>query len=147
MLSFIKKRNPSLPGSRLAYGCEIKKLPLGAYLEALEKIQNLPVDLLTGCFPGKSLDEILLALKTLDERALVQLVTGAIGTGAPYLLSLVSHFSGVPEDKLRDDPDIGLTGLVDIVRAVWEVNELGNVVAAVRQVLPEKKTSTGSKAS
>ena len=141
------KSNPSLPGGRLVRGYEIRKLPFGAYLEALEKLQNLPGDLLSACFPGKSLDDILTDLKALDEGALLRLITGMASAGGPYLLGLVSHFSGVPVEELRDNPEIGLDGLVEIVKAVWEVNALGNVVAAVRKALPGKATNTGSRAS
>ena len=146
-----KEENPSLPGGKLVRGYVISRLPLGEYLAALDALQNLPVDLLSACFPGASLDQALQTLKTLDEKALVRLVTGMAGAGAPYALMLVSRFSGIPEKELRDDPAIGLDGLAEIVRAIWEVNGLGNVAAAVRKALPQKPkeettTPTGSRA-
>ena len=73
--------NPSLPGGRRVRGYTISRLPFGAYLQALEKLQSLPGDLLKACFPGKAADEILTALKNLDEGALVQLIAGAAGAG------------------------------------------------------------------
>ena len=94
--------NPSLPGGRRVRGYTISRLPFGAYLQALEKLQSLPGDLLRACFPGKDADEILMALKNLDEGALVQLIAGAAGAGAPYLLELISDFSGIPQDELRE---------------------------------------------
>ena len=53
--------NPSLPGGRRVRGYTISRLPFGAYLQALEKLQSLPGDLLKACFPGKAADEILTA--------------------------------------------------------------------------------------
>ena len=94
--------------------------------------------------------EALQALKTLDEQALVQLVANLAGSGAPYMLGLVSRFSGIPEKELREDPAIGLDGLVEILQAIFEVNGWGNVLAAVREALPQKPesktTPTGSRA-
>ena len=73
------------------------------------------------------------------------------GSGAPYVLGLVSRFSGIPEKELREDPAIGLDGLVEILQAIFEVNGWGNVLAAVREALPQKPeskatTPTGSRA-
>ncbi len=146
-----KAENPSLPGGKVVRGHLIPRLPLGEYLAALQALQNLPADLLSACFPGKSLTEVLQALKTLDEQALVQLVANLAGSGAPYVLGLVSRFSGIPEKELREDPAIGLDGLVEILQAIFEVNGWGNVLAAVRGVLPQKPeskatTPTGSRA-
>lgn len=139
--------NPSLPGGRRVRGYTISRLPFGAYLQALEKLQSLPGDLLRACFPGKDADEILTALKNMDEGALVQLIAGAAGVGAPYLLELISDFSGIPQDELRDDPAIGLDGLTEIVQAVWEINGLKNVLAAAKALKrPAPPTPTGSKA-
>lgn len=139
--------NPSLPGGRRVRGYTISRLPFGAYLQALEKLQSLPGDLLKACFPGKAADEILTALKNLDEGALVQLIAGAAGAGAPYLLELISDFSGIPQDELRDDPAIGLDGLTEIVQAVWEINGLKNVLAAAKALKrPAPPTPTGFKA-
>lgn len=145
-----KAENPSLPGGKLVRGRMIPRLPLGEYLAALQALQNLPADLLSACFPGKSLSEVLQALKSLDEQALVQLAANLAGSGAPYVLGLVSRFSGIPEKELREDPAIGLDGLVEILQAVFEVNGWGNVLAAVREALPQRPkkatTPTGSRA-
>ena len=121
-----KAENPSLPGGKVVRGHLIPRLPLGEYLAALQ------------------------ALKTLDEQALVQLVANLAGSGAPYVLGLVARFSGIPEKELREDPAIGLDGLVEILQAIFEVNGWGNVLAAVREALPQKPesrtTPTGSRA-
>ena len=57
-----KAENPSLPGGKVVRGHLIPRLPLGEYLAALQALQNLPADLLSACFPGKSLTEVLQAL-------------------------------------------------------------------------------------
>ena len=95
-----KAENPSLPGGKVVRGHLIPRLPLGEYLAALQALQNLPADLLSACFPGKSLTEVLQALKTLDEQALVQLVA-----------NLASERLGVPAGiidlSLAPTPAIG----------------------------------------
>lgn len=127
--------NPSLPGSVWVRGFEVKKMPLGAFLQALERIQHAPQAILAACFPGKTIDEILSALKALDEEMLAAALTTGLSTAAPMLLGLLSDLSGVPEDTLLNDPTFGPDGIVELVKVVWEVNNLKNLVAA----LPKRK--------
>lgn len=148
---FVRKKaeNPSLPAGKLVRGHTIPRLPVGSYMEAVQALKNLPVDLISACFPGKTLSEALGELKSLDEQALMRLVVNIAGSGVPYVLGIIAQFSGIAEKDLLEDPDIGLDGLVEIVQAIWEVNGWGNVVAAVHSALPQKPAKTihtGSKA-
>ena len=140
------KGNPSLPGSVWVRGYEVKKMPLGAFLKALERIQHAPTAILSACFPGRTLDEILTALKNLDESLLAAALTTGLSTAAPMLLGLLSELSGVPEDVLLNDPAFGPDGIVELVKTVWEINNLKNLVAALpkKQVAPQNKTRPGS---
>ena len=112
----------------------VRKLPLQGYLDASARLQDLPADLLGVCFPGAGLPEVFEQLKRLDETKLAQLVTRAVNGAVPFALALVSDLSGIAEKDLREDPEIGLAGIVEIVQAVWEVNGLGNVVAALAKL-------------
>lgn len=139
-----EKGNPSLPGSVWVRGYEIKKMPLGTFLQALERIQHAPQAILSACFPGKSIDEILAALKALDEEMLAAALTTGLSTAAPMLLGLLSDLSGVPEDTLLNDPAFGPDGIVELVKAVWEINNLKNLVAALPKRKGAPQTNSGS---
>jgi len=145
MMDFMRK---SLPKTVKVCGYEIKKMPMGAFLNALETIQTAPTKILNAIWPGKTLDEVLFDLKHLDEQMLVQLITGALSTAAPMLLSMLSELSGIPEEKLREDPNIGPAGIVEIIKTVWEVNDLKNVVAALGDLWSRKapQMKSGSRA-
>lgn len=121
-------------------------MPLGAFLRALERIQSAPAAILSACFPGKSIDEILSALKALDDDLLAAALTAGLTTAAPMLIGLLSELSGVPEDTLMDDPAFGPDGIVELVEAVWEINNLKNLVAAFpkRRGAPQNKAKPGS---
>lgn len=136
-MNFMRK---SLPQAVKVCGgkYEIKKMPVGAFFDALETIQTAPAEIMKAIWPGQTLDGILADLKTLDEQMLVRLVTGAIGTAAPMLLAMLSELSGIPEEALREDPAIGPSGIVEIVKAIWQLNDLGNVGAALGNLWKSK---------
>lgn len=140
-MSFMRK---SLPQTVKVCGgkYEIKKMPWGAFLNALEAIETAPGAIMQAIWPGKKVDDILNEMKSLDEQMLVRLITGALGTAAPMLLAMLAELSGIPEDALRDDPAIGPAGLVEIVKAVWSINDLGNVGAALSELWSSKAPRT-----
>lgn len=147
MLSpFNKSIKKSIPASVTVCGYVIKKRPIGAYLDAITRIDSLPADLLEACFPGMSLGEVFAALKELDTKMLTQVLLACMQVAPAFLLQLVSDLSLVPYASLRDDEAIGLDGLVDIVKAVWEVNDLGKILATLGQLTTAKSpASSGSK--
>ena len=140
----LKNSNPSLPGSVWVRGYEIKKMPLGAFLKALERIQSAPGAILSACFPGKSIDEILTALKALDEELLAAALATGLTTAAPMLIGMLSQLSGVPEEALLNDPAFGPDGIAELVRAVWEINNLKNLLAAFPKRKGAPQTNNGS---
>ena len=47
-------------------GYEIKRLPLGRYLEMTEMLRTMPETLMKACFPGMTAMQILAMLKNVD---------------------------------------------------------------------------------
>lgn len=126
------KTTLSLGASKTVCGYEIKKMPLGAYLRAAERLQNLPSDFLEACFPGKTLEAVLDELTKADESTITNLITRLITTLPQYLFAVISELSGIPPDTLENDSNIGFDGLVEIINAVIEVNRLGEAVSGLK---------------
>ena len=81
------KSSLSLGQSVRVCGVEIKKMPLGAYLRALDKLRNLPEDFISQCFPGKTMQEVLDSLSGIDENGVIGLITtvmDGLNTVLPY---------------------------------------------------------------
>ena len=142
MINYFKKiaGNLSLPQCRRVRGYEIKRMPIGAYIAALEQMQNFPAEAMAAVFPGMNADAILGQLKTIDTAMIGQIAVRAFSALPKHASTLVSALTGIPEDKLLNDPGIGLDGLVEIVDAWLEVNNIENFIGAARSLMAKAKT-------
>jgi len=87
------KAKLSLPESRTVCGYEIKKMPIGAYLRAAERLGSLPEGLISACFPGKSPAEVLDSLTQIAKDGLANII-GAFIKG-PSLIILDVEMPGM----------------------------------------------------
>ncbi len=134
----------SLPKTRTVRGYEIKRLPIGGYLQAIEALQDLPGDLLTACFPGQDLGAVLGQLKTVNETQLQSVIGSALLAAPKYVIRFVARLIDIGEERLLNDADIGLDGLLEILNAWTEVNRLEDFLPAVRNLISRIRTATGS---
>ena len=138
----------SIPQSKNVHGIEIKKLPLGAYLDAIDSIKNLPEILLQNSFPGLTPDEVLAKFKTMDQDALLEVAGNLLATVPEQTLRFVAKLIGIEYETLRNDPEIGLNGIKDIVIAFWKLNDMASFFADVKKAVMSSKliqTNIGSK--
>ena len=126
--------NKSLGKRRTACGYEIRQMPLGAYLRALESIKDLPEDFMRAVFGDITPREALELLTNFDEAAILTTIRAALTTAPRYVLRFLAEISGVSEDILETDEEIGLDGLMEIIMAVIEVNDLKNFFRRVKQI-------------
>lgn len=127
----------SVPKARKVCGYTIQRLPFGAYLQAAERLPGLLSETAKECFPGMEPADVLEMLKHIKESEIAALVTRIVAVAPKHLLGIVSDLSGIPEERLMNDPEIGASGLLEIIRALWEVNNLKNVAAAVMELAPK----------
>lgn len=139
----------SLPKSSTIHGIEIKKLPLGAYLDAIDSIKNLPELLLKESFPGLSTDQIMQKVKKMDENLLLEVVGNLMVQVPEQALRFIGALLSVEYETLRNDPSIGLNGIKDILKEFWKVNDMGSFFQDVLKVVSRlpimKQMNTGSK--
>ena len=126
-------------------GYTLQRLPLEGYLNAVERLKDLPGGLLEACFPGMTLSGILDQLKQIDEKTLTRLAVSAFAVAPQYIVRLIAELTGIPEEKLLRDEQIGLDGLAEIVEAFWKLNGLGNFTAAIRRLKDPVTQSIGSR--
>ena len=121
-------------------GYKIKKMPIGTYLKAMERIKNLPEDFIETCFPGQSLQEVLDSLTKFDENGLKSLIFGVMTTAPKYAIALISELTEIDEKQLIEDENIGVDGIIAICTAFIEVNKLGEACAGVKELRQKLKT-------
>jgi len=124
----------SLPTAQRVCGYEIKKMPIGPYLKALERLKSMPEDLMAAAFPGMSLQEVLDSLSTLGDKDLTGIVMNLMVVVPEYILGLVAELTGIDEDNLINDENIGLDGIVEIILTFIEVNRLGKFIEGAKEI-------------
>lgn len=118
----------SLPKSRAVRGYEIRKMPIGAFLEACSLLEELPGTALRLLFPEKKEGDILAELAGLDKDKLQELFLRALAVLPGEMVRLFARLSGVEEQALLEDPRIGLDGLGEMAEAWLEVNGIENFI-------------------
>jgi len=120
----------SLPQSREVRGCVIKRMPLGAYLSALQTLKDFPQETAAKLIPEGDIGTLLERLKHIDRQMLTELFLNALAVLPEQMIALIAKLTGIPSKKLLTDTDIGLDGLAEIVDAWLEVNGAENFFRA-----------------
>lgn len=129
----------SIPMSETVRGYEIKRLPLGRYMQALEALRSAPEAVMQACFPGMDAAQILTRLKTLDKDALMALILRAMAVVPGEAVKLLSLLTGVPQATLLDDAAIGLDGALEMLEAFWRLNGIENFTQAAARMVAQFK--------
>lgn len=147
-MDFFRK---SVPTKSIIHGIEIKKLPIGKYLDAVNSIKDLPEILLKNNFPGLNTEDILKKFKKIDEQMLFELLGSMLVTIPEQTLRFVATLIDVPYEKLRNE--ITPNELKDILKEFWKVNDMSSffqdILEAVKNWnltnLLSKTRNTGSR--
>lgn len=140
-----KKISPalSLDKSAIVRGYEIRRLPLGRYLEVIEALKALPEKLAAACFPGMDAAQILRQLKKIDSAMLATIAVRAMTAAPQEAVRILSLCTGVAPERLLEDEAIGLDGAAEMAETAYEINQIGNFIqAAGRLAAMVKKNET-----
>lgn len=124
----------SLPGSVTVRGCEIRRMPLGKYLQAISLLEKFPRETAERLVPDGDVSGVLDMLKTLDRGKLIDLALKAMAVVPKQAVQLIAALTEIPEDRLLNDADIGADGLLEIMDAWLEVNTAENFIRAAGRV-------------
>lgn len=134
----------STKSGEMVRGYEVRRLPLGEYLRALDALKETPRTLLNACFPGEDAAQALAHLSHIDADMLEQLLIRAMTVVPGEAVRLVSALTGVSEEALLTDPEIGLDGAAEMIEAFWRINGLSNFTRAARRAAAAmRKRGTG----
>lgn len=141
----------SMGAERTVRGYKIKKMPLGAFLKAIDVLQNAPQGLLDAMFPGQSLTSVAETVRSLNSDTLTALVLQGLKVLPDLLLDTFEALSGIEKQKLIDDENLGLAGIIELMNAWVEVNEIRDFIKGATMLTQDimagssLKLNTGSK--
>lgn len=131
----------SLPHEKYVRGYAIKRLPLGRYLSAMESVKDAPSRLLKELFPDLNAGQVLEKLRTIRPDEVRQLLSKLMTVAPEILLTLLAELTDIPYERLRDDPNIGLDGLAEILDALFEVNKMENFLQALKPLTEKARAA------
>ena len=120
----------SLPKARKVRGYTIERMPIGRFLAAARRLDEVPGQVLRRLFPGA--EDAVRALASLDRAGLIGLCARAVTVLPDEAVRVFAELAGLDEKALRDDPNVGLDGLLEMIGAWMEVNNLENFMSAAR---------------
>lgn len=137
----------SVPAEKKIRGYAIKRMPIGAYLRAVQVLEALPSTVLSALFPDEDAGAILSRFARLDKEGLQALFVRALTVLPEQLLEILSVLFDVPKEKLMNDPTLGLDGLCELLDAWITINGIENFIKAAGALWEKvrKMTSDGSK--
>lgn len=133
----------SLKQSRTVRGYEIHRMPLGAFLEAVELLHEAPMQLLAAAYPDKDAVHAIAALVALDGKELRETLFNTLSSAPLLAVQIASKLFGIPESDLLSDPEIGLDGLAEMMDAWLDLNDIENFLRAVRPLVSRIRTALG----
>lgn len=124
----------SLPRSVTVRGCEVRRMPLGKYLQAVSLLEAFPRALAEKLTPEGDLAGALDALKALDRGKLIDLALKALAVVPDQAVALIAALTDIPKDRLLGDEAIGPDGILEILDAWLTVNDTENFIRAAGRV-------------
>jgi hypothetical protein len=126
----MKSIDVSLPRSVTVRGQEIRRMPLGKYLQAIRMLERFPREVAAKLAPDGDGAGVLETLKTLDRAKLLDLVLKALTVVPEQAVQLIATLTEIPEETLLNDERIGADGLMEILDVWLEVNAAENFIQA-----------------
>lgn len=133
----------SIPQARKVRGYLIQRMPIGRFLAAVRELSDLPMTLARALFPDA--DSALEKLKTLTRADLETMATRAFTVLPAEAVRVFSAVSDIPEEKLLNDPNVGLDGLCEMADAWLEVNGIENFMQTARTLTAKVRAAAGTK--
>ena len=133
----------SVPRGKVVRGYAIERMPIGRFLKATQMLEDAPEDVLKRLFPGAEAGDVLRQLKGLTKDGLQALFMRAMTVLPGYAVRLFAQLSGIDEDALLTDPNVGLDGLAEMAVAWAEVNGIENFTVAAGALLDKVRRMTG----
>lgn len=125
----------SLPKSKTVHGIEVKKVPIGIYLTALRELEELPEQIISELFPGKTISDVIADLVTLTADKMVKLLIRALIIAPEYIIGALAVILGVDKALIAK---LTPNEIWDVGEAYWKMNDMTDFFARVSGLIKNK---------
>lgn len=133
------------PKPCLVYGIEVKKQPTLAYIEAMERMGGIALELVEEAFPGMKPLEVVAYLTTLTVEQFKEIAARLFAVLPKKALAIMREIVGAQGNPAWDT----LTPFEhsEVIKAFWELNDLTafftNARSVIRMMAQAQTRSTG----
>ena len=120
----------SLPGTRRVHGVEIKKTPTRKYLEAMKKLEEMPMQMLEDLFPGQSVQDVFRSFASADKNSIAPLLAKVLTVAPEYVITVLCEITGLDVGRAMDE--LTPMELAEVFMAWWRVNDLSDFFEIAR---------------
>ncbi len=145
-MDFLKTLRLSRPKVKKICGIEIKKAPVGRYLDIIATMSGTVMELMDAAFPGQTPSEIIILLQHINQSELRDILRRVLAVVPAKALEILGAVLDVSPDRLRDE--LTPAELTLVCKAFWELNDYSDFFANVRELLPTaRKAANGGSSS
>ena len=124
----------SIGCEKVVHGITVKKLPIGAYMSALEELGKLPATMLEKLYPEKSGVNALMTLRSIGSKEDMLKVLFRLFAVMPREITLFfAKLLDVDYEKLISE--LTPNELMEVVEEFFELNDLGNFIKKVKALV------------
>ena len=140
MFNIMKNKSAamSLPKSKTVHGIEVRKVPIGKYIEAMREMEELPAQLIPALFgEDATVSDIITMLTKLTADGMLKLLGKLLVISPEYLINALASILGIDKGALME---LTPNEVWDVGQAYWEMNDMtdffGRVSGLIREKLP-----------
>lgn len=131
----------SLAENQILHGVEIKKVPVGKYIQALKKAEDLPGAVLSSVFPDMNIDDIINSISGINRDEVIVLFGRLLTTAPEIIVDTMCSIIGIDSEFVLDE--LTPKEFLDVCQAFWKLNDLSDFFANVwRLIKPKLSTLT-----
>ena len=129
-MSSIKK---SVANEKKIHGITVKRLAIGAYLSAIEKLGELPEDILRIAFPELSSAEAFAQLKGLRTDTLLKIIGRGAAVVPERVIGLFADLLDIQPSEICDR--LTPSEFMDVVAEFLKINDISNFTDKLKGVV------------
>ena len=124
----------SRPRPRTVHGIEIRKMPVGRYLDVMQRLGGVLADLLDAAFPGQTPGQIIEGLTALTPSQFREIAIRLLGVLPEQALTIVCAILDADLRLVKDR--LAPNELLEVWTAFWQMNDLSAFFQNARKALP-----------
>lgn len=140
MVDFLHKKEKSLkvslPKAKTVHGIEIKKVPIGVYLNAMSELEELPGQIINTLFPGKTITDILAEFTTITDDKIIAVALRLLGVVPEQIIKALALILGVDKDEIINR--LTPKELCDVIQEYWKMNDMTDFFGVVSGLIKSK---------